>query len=89
MAKSVKATSAFDVTGIIPDNSEKKEGDVQRPVSVRVSAERTLSKRETKSKRINLLVRPSVYEAIVNKANEEGVSVNTLINDFMEQILEQ
>lgn len=89
MAKSVKATSAFDVTGIIPETPAKKDVETKEPVSVCVPAERMHIKRETKSKRINLLVKPSVYEAIVEKASEEGVSVNTLINDFMEKILER
>lgn len=53
----------------------------------KATTERRTIKRETKSKRINLLVRPSVYEAVVAKAEAEGVSVNELINSFMEKLV--
>lgn len=40
---------------------------------------------ETKSRRMQLLVQPSLYEAIKAKATAEGVSVNELIHTILEQ----
>lgn len=82
MAKNMKAASAFDVTSIIPE----KESKIKESTPA-VQQKRRVVKRETKSKRVNLLVRPSVYDALVEKADYEGVSVNELVNNFMEQII--
>ncbi len=40
---------------------------------------------ETKSRRMQLLVQPSLYEAIKAKATAESVSVNELIHTILEQ----
>ena len=37
-------------------------------------------KRETKSKRLNLLIKPSLHEALVAKAESMDLSVNEAIN---------
>lgn len=39
---------------------------------------------ETKSKRLQLLIRPSLYDAIKNKSDQTGESVNELINKALE-----
>lgn len=39
---------------------------------------------ETKSKRLQLLIRPSTYDAIKNKSDQTGESVNELINKALE-----
>lgn len=44
-------------------------------------------KRETKSKRINLLIRPSDYEKLVAVAEAEEVSLNELINRLVKNNL--
>lgn len=41
--------------------------------------------RETKSKRIQVLLRPSVYDALKEKAEARGQSVNDLINDILKE----
>lgn len=46
-------------------------------------------KRETRSKKIPLLVRPSVYEKAVQKCKEAGVSFNECINQFLEKWTEE
>lgn len=38
---------------------------------------------ETKSKRLQLLVQPSIHEKIKNKAKAEGTSVNDLVNNII------
>ena len=40
-------------------------------------------KPESKSKRLNLLIRPTVYEALKDKAKAEGVSANEYINNLI------
>ena len=43
-------------------------------------------KGETRSKRVNLLVKPSVYEAVKQKCNALGISVNECINQVLEEL---
>lgn len=44
---------------------------------------------ETKSKRLNLLVKPSVYEQFKKVATMKQDSVNNLINNIMENVVEE
>ena len=39
---------------------------------------------ENKTRRLQLLLKPSTYEAVRDMAEREGVSVNALINDILE-----
>lgn len=41
-------------------------------------------KKESRSKRVNLLVKPSVYIAAKEKCDKLGVSMNECINQFLE-----
>ena len=43
---------------------------------------------ETKSKRLQLLVQPSIFKKLKDKAKEEGRSVNDLIHSILEKTLE-
>lgn len=40
-------------------------------------------KEETRSKRVNLLVQPSVYEKAETKCEKLGISVNECLNQFL------
>lgn len=42
---------------------------------------------ETKSKRLQLLVQPSLLEKLKNRAKSEGRSVNDLVHSILEQAL--
>lgn len=44
---------------------------------------------ETKSKRVQLLVQPSVYEAVKAKAKAEGISTNEAINEALRKYTER
>ena len=44
-------------------------------------------RREAKSRRLKLLIKPSVYAEIKNNADMEGISVNEWINNALEGIL--
>ena len=48
-----------------------------------VGFEKKEQQAEPKSKRLNLLIRPSVYEAIKEQAQDSGQSVNDYINDIL------
>lgn len=44
---------------------------------------------ETKSKRVQLLVQPSIYEAVKAKAKAEGISANEAINEALREYVER
>lgn len=44
---------------------------------------------ETKSKRVQLLVQPSVYEAVKARAKAEGISTNEAINTALREYVER
>lgn len=44
---------------------------------------------EYKTKRLNLLIRPSIYEKLKRRASEEGISVNSLIDNIITKHLEE
>jgi len=44
---------------------------------------------ETKSRRLQLLVQPSLYEAIKAKAATEGISVNELVHTILEAAIKE
>ena len=56
-----------------PENSDIKDNIniVQNPKS------------ETRSKRINLLITPSIYDKAQKKCGEMGISLNECINQFL------
>ena len=43
---------------------------------------------ETKSKRVQMLMQPSLYNAIKDKAEKEGVSVNEMMHEILKGHLE-
>lgn len=43
---------------------------------------------ETKSKRVQMLMQPSLYDAIKERAEEEGVSVNEMMHEILKEHLE-
>ena len=43
---------------------------------------------ETKSKRVNLLLRPSLHEGLKKKAQSKGTSINNLMNVIIESYIE-
>lgn len=44
---------------------------------------------EAKSRRVNILLKPSVHEAAKIAANREGLSFNALVNHLLEDYLER
>lgn len=50
-------------------------------------ARRALSGEEAKSRRLQLLLTPSLYEAVKGRAAEERLSVNELINSILKDAM--
>lgn len=46
-----------------------------------------LNRAESKSKRLQLLIKPSLHSLLKDKAEQEGTSVNNLINEILEKEL--
>ena len=57
------------------------EAQEEQPEEAPVSAYKPVHrKRETKSKRVNLLIKPSLYEALAAKAETMDLSINEAFN---------
>ena len=52
-------------------------------------AEAGPAKPETKSKRLNLLLRPSIYEELKEISHENYTSINNMINEILEQYIKE
>ena len=92
MAKSYKKdttafflSSAQDAVELDPVQTEKEKKD---PEGVQIPDGYRLVK-ETKSKRMQLLVRPSTQDALKKAAAREGISVNDLANRIFEEYIEK
>lgn len=46
-------------------------------------------KPESKTKRINILIKPSLYERMRKRADREYISVNEQINQYVEEMIEK
>lgn len=59
-------------SGVEEEEPKQEQPQIQPPV--------IRKKKERKSKRLNLLIYPSVYEACKREADEQGESINEIIN---------
>lgn len=64
--------------------------DVEMAVEVAEGAKNSaviisIEKKEVRSKRVNLLVAPSVYDAAKKKCDSLGISINECINQLLEK----
>ena len=85
MSKSKGASAFFDEELFNPEADTQSEAEEIKKDIFTVSVKK---QRETKSKRVQLLVKPSVYQSISDLADAEGISVNELINIVLERIVE-
>ena len=69
----------------IQTEQEKKEAEGKMKVSDFI----TITSKETRSKRISSLVRPSIYVKVKKKCKKMGLSVNDVINQLLEQFSEE
>ena len=85
LMESEKAAEQATRKAAAKTKSPAKKNDTQpdtdnTPIGYRLVA-------EPKSKRLNLLIRPSIYAALQDKAAEQGTSVNDLINNILQGAL--
>ena len=85
MSKNTGTAAFFDEDLFNPSADAQAEAEEIKKDIFTVSIKK---QRETKSKRVQLLVKPSVFQSISDIADEEGVSVNELINLVLERIVE-
>jgi hypothetical protein len=69
--------SADTGTVVQPKKTKNERGTVTKPLYA-----------ETRSKRVNMLMQPSLYEKLRDMAKNCGVSTNDLMNQALEKFLE-
>lgn len=62
----------------LPEHSVVSAGKAEKIIVISEKA-------ETRSKRVSLLVKPSVHEASLEKCKNLGISLNECINQFLEK----
>lgn len=63
-----------DTTEQVAQNEEVEHGIIIKPKK----------KEETRSKRVNLLIKPSVYQEAQEKCKKMDISINECVNQFLE-----
>lgn len=71
---------------MITGNREEEVQEVSRQEN---TEEVIFKKPESKTKRMNILIKPSLYERMKKRADREYVSVNEQINQYVEEMLEK
>ena len=71
---------------MITGNREEEVQEVSRQEN---TEEVIFKKPESKTKRMNILIKPSLYERMKKRADREYVSVNEQINQYIEEMLEK
>ena len=66
-----------------PKNEVKKTSEKKTTPETSDAIFITAEKKEARSKRVNLLVKPSVYAAAKQKCDKLGISINECINQFL------
>lgn len=85
MARNKENRGVFDVADLAKQtmvNIESRQTDVSIPAPAS-RKRRASSNRELKSKRLNVVLRPSVYDKLVAAADADGRSVNA----FLEKLI--
>lgn len=78
--ESIDKVDGTEEGATIPTGSKKKAPEGYKPNPEYI---------ETKSKRVQLLVQPSVYEAVKAKAKARGISTNEAINEALREYTER
>lgn len=64
--------------------------EVIQAVSQQEETEEVIFKKpESKTKRMNILIKPSLYERMRKRADREYISVNEQINQYVEEMIEK
>lgn len=76
------------VKSMISEPIEQEQTPEPTELKTKVSDFVTIKEKETRSKRISALIRPSVYLKVQKKCKKMGLSVNDVINQLLEQFSE-
>lgn len=94
MAKSFKDTMQKKATNptlqfITPPEDKQPHEQEEKPIAATQPAQRAFPQygEETKSRRLQLLLTPSLYDAIKAEAGIKHISVNELINTIMKDAI--
>ncbi|MCG5030992.1 hypothetical protein MAF45_05965 [Mesosutterella sp. OilRF-GAM-744-9] len=71
--------------GGAPARRRLPQEDPAVPAEPQSEASRYVERRELKTRRVQLLLQPSVYNRLKAIARQRGVSVNELCNEFLSQ----
>ena len=71
------------------DTDTHAETPVVKEVKPKAKAKKQLPKKENKTKRMYLLVKPSSFEKLGKYAEENGDSLNNLIQTLMDEFIEE
>lgn len=63
--------------------------EVQEVSKQEETEEVIFKKPESKTKRMNILIKPSLYERMRKRADREYISVNEQINQYVEEMIEK
>lgn len=66
-----------------------REEEVQEVSKQEDTEEVIFKKPESKTKRMNILIKPSLYERMRKRADREYISVNEQINQYVEEMIEK
>lgn len=72
------------VEGKKPSTKASKKDSAKTPAGYKANPEYI----ELKSRRVQILVQPSVHDAVKEKAQAEGISVNEAINQALKEYVE-
>ena len=92
MSKKIFKLNTEDLTPtemIMPSVKSVKEQEFKQPLEETKRGYKLIEVRESKTKRLQLLVRPSTVAELKNIAIENNTSLNNLINQILENYLDQ
>lgn len=95
MAKKDFKTTNPAMSFISQESIDKVDGKPEKPITVKSRSKAPAGYKpnpefiETKSKRVQILIQPSIHEAIKARAQAEGISVNEAINTALIEYIER
>lgn len=86
IVKAIMSEQPTEATEIIPEQTSLLADTKQENKGIKIKPK---EKEETRSKRINLLITPTVYLRAQKKCKSMGISLNECVNQFLSSWAEQ
>lgn len=77
--------SAESIEAVDGKNTTTPTGEVQAPAGYRVAPKTA----EIKSRRVQILLQPTLYDAVKAKATEEGISFNEAVSTALKKYIKK